>query len=52
MEHLDPFSAVVTRDLVLTEELDESQRSLGLHINGKGYDEPVTERPQLGTTEI
>jgi len=52
VERLDPASAAVTRDLVLTEDLDKNQKSLGLRINGKRYHEPVTERPRLGTTEI
>lgn len=52
VEHLDPATAVKTRDFVLTEELDKKQRSLGLRINGKRYHEAVTERPRLGTTEI
>jgi spore coat protein A, manganese oxidase len=52
LERLDPASAVKTRDFVLTEELDKNQRSLGLHINGKGYHDPVAEFPKLGSTEI
>ncbi len=52
VERLDPASAVMTRDLVLAEELDKNQKSLGLRINGKGYHDPVTERPKLGTTEV
>jgi spore coat protein A len=52
VERLDAGAAVMTRDFVLTEELDKKQRSLGLRINGKGYHAPVSERPRLGTTEI
>ena len=52
VEQLDPKAAVITRDFVLTEELDKKQRSLGLRINGKRYHEPASERPRLGTTEI
>jgi spore coat protein A len=48
---LDPSAAVVTRDFVLTEEMDAHGHSLGVKINDKGYDEPVTERVKLGTTE-
>ncbi|HTU35800.1 MAG TPA: multicopper oxidase [Candidatus Acidoferrum sp.] len=52
VERLNRSTAVTTRDLVLTEDLDENQKSLGLRINGKGYAAPVTERPRLGSTEI
>ncbi len=52
VERLDPASAGKTRDFVLTEILDENQRSLGLRINGKGYHDPVTEQPKLGSIEI
>jgi spore coat protein A len=48
---LTEAAAVVTRDLVLTEKLDSQGRSLGVRINGKGYDDPVTEIVKLGTTE-
>ena len=41
----------MTRDFVLTEEMDAHGHSLGVKINDKGYDEPVTERVKLGTTE-
>lgn len=47
----DPARAVTTRDFVLTERMDAQGRSLGVHINEKGYDDPVTELPQLGSTE-
>jgi spore coat protein A len=48
---LDPKDAVITRDLVIAETLDAQGRSLGVHINDKGYDDPVTETPRLGTIE-
>jgi len=48
---LDPARAVTTRDFVLTEQMDAQGRSLGVRINGKGYDEPVTEKVILGSTE-
>jgi spore coat protein A len=47
----DPAAAVVTRDFVLSERMDSQGRSLGMHINGKGYDDPVTELPKLGSLE-
>lgn len=49
---LDEASSVATRDFILSEKLDAQGRSLGVQINSKGYDDPVTEVVQLGTTEI
>jgi spore coat protein A, manganese oxidase len=48
---LDRSASLRMRDFVLTEAMDTSGHSLGLRINGKGYDEPITERVELGTTE-
>jgi spore coat protein A, manganese oxidase len=48
---LDQTAAVTTRDFVLSETMDAQGHSLGVRINGKGYDEPVTEIVKLGTTE-
>jgi spore coat protein A len=48
---LNEASAGVTRDFVLTETLDSQGKSLGVRINGKGYDDPVTESVKLGSTE-
>jgi len=48
---LNEASAVITRDFVLTEKLDSQGRSLGVRINGKGYDDAVTEIVKLGTVE-
>ena len=48
---LDESQAVITRDFVLSEEMDDQGRSLGVRINGKGYDDPVTEKIKLGTLE-
>lgn len=33
------------------ESLDDKGRSLGVRINGKGYDDPVSETVKLGTVE-
>lgn len=43
--------AVVTRDFVLMERLDAKGKSVGVSINDKGYDDPVTEMPKLGSIE-
>ncbi len=43
---------VVTRDLVIGEKMDASGKSLGVRINEKGYDDPVTETARLGDTEV
>jgi spore coat protein A, manganese oxidase len=48
---LDPAVAVATRDFVLAERLDAQGHSLGVRINDKGYDEPVTEKVKLGSVE-
>ncbi len=45
---LDEAQSIATRDFVLTEELDDQGHSLGVRINGKGYDDPVTEFVKLG----
>ncbi|HTX75165.1 MAG TPA: multicopper oxidase [Terracidiphilus sp.] len=43
--------AVRTRDFILSERVDAQGRSLGVRINEKGYDDPVTEVVTLGSTE-
>ncbi len=48
---LDATHAVATRDFVLTERLDAKGNSLGVRINDKGYDDPVTEFVKLGSIE-
>lgn len=47
----DPAAAVITRDFILTETLDPQGHSLGVRINSKGYEDPVTVKPALGSTE-
>lgn len=51
LPRLDPGAAVMTRDFVLSERMDAQGRSLSMNIDGKGYDDPVTVRPQLGSLE-
>ena len=48
---LDETKSIATRDFVLAEGMDRQGRSLGMQINGKGYDAPVTEIVKLGSTE-
>ncbi|MBS1805652.1 MAG: multicopper oxidase domain-containing protein [Acidobacteria bacterium] len=43
--------AVRSRDFVLTEHMDKDGKSLGVRINEKGYDDPVTEIVKLGSVE-
>ncbi|HEY6847389.1 MAG TPA: multicopper oxidase domain-containing protein [Terracidiphilus sp.] len=43
--------SVLTRDFLLTEKVDAQGHSLGVRINDKGYDEPVTEITKLGQLE-
>jgi spore coat protein A len=47
----DPAQAVMTRDFVLSERVDAKGKSLGVRINDKGHDDPVTEFPKLNTLE-
>ncbi len=44
--------AVTTRDFVLSENMDDKGRSLGMQIDGKAYADAVTELPKLGSTEM
>jgi spore coat protein A len=48
---LDEAKSVRTRDFILSERMDDQGRSLGVRINDKGYDDPVTETVKLGSTE-
>jgi spore coat protein A len=50
-ERFDRGTSRAIRDFVLSETMDKEGRSLGVRINGKGYDEPVTEVVDLGATE-
>lgn len=43
--------SIPVRDFMLTEKFDAKGHSLGMHINNKGYDEPVTETVRLGSAE-
>jgi len=51
VERLNEAEAVTTRDLLLIERIDPQGRSLGVRINDKGYDDPITETVKLGTME-
>jgi len=44
-------ASVATRDFVISEEMDAQGRSQGVHINSKGYDDPVTEFVKLNSIE-
>jgi len=48
---LDEAESAVTRDFVLGEEMDGQGRSMCMQINGKGYDDPVTEIVKLNSIE-
>lgn len=48
---LDPAASVANRDFVLSELVDKQGNSLGLRINGKGYDDAIMESPKLGSIE-
>lgn len=49
---LDEAKSVATRDFILSEGIDRQGRGMCLEINGKRYDDPVTEVVKLGSTEI
>ena len=40
-----------TRDFLLQEVFDKTGQTLGVRINGKGYDEPMSETVKLGSIE-
>jgi len=52
-----PFSGLTnsadlrTRDFVLRETFDKPGHTLGVRINGKGYDDPLSESMKLGSVE-
>jgi len=48
---LNPAASVITRDFILSEKMDDKGNSLGVRINEKGYDDPVTEIVKLNSTE-
>jgi spore coat protein A len=48
---LDETASVATRDFILSEEVDAQGHSLGVRINSKGYDDPVTETVKLNSVE-
>ncbi|MGD0910822.1 MAG: multicopper oxidase [Terracidiphilus sp.] len=48
---LNAAESVVTRDFVLSEEMDAQGRSVRMLIEGKRYDDPVTEKVTLGSVE-
>lgn len=51
LERWKESDAAVTREFVLSESIDAKGRSLGVRINGKGYDDPVSEVVKKGTLE-
>lgn len=48
---LDPAKADLTRELALVEGEDETKR-LKLQIDGKEWEDPISEKPKLGSTEV
>jgi spore coat protein A len=50
-ERLSAANATVHRDLILTEQMNDHGQSLGVRIDGKGYDDPTTEFPKIGSLE-
>lgn len=50
-QRLEERTSVATRDFILSEQLDAQGHSLGVRINAKNYDDPVTETVQLGSVE-
>lgn len=52
VEPLNPYEAVMTRDLTLEELLDAEGNPIAALLNGMMFHDPITEKPRLGTTEI
>lgn len=48
---LEEEQSIATRDFILSERMDDQGHSLGVRINGKGYDDPVTETVAIGSLE-
>lgn len=48
---LNANDSVETRNFVLSEQMDAQGRSICMLINGRRYDDPVTESVKLGTVE-
>jgi spore coat protein A len=48
---LDETKSVTTRDFLLSEGIDREARGMCVEINGKRYDDPVTETAKLGSIE-
>ncbi len=48
---VDPADEVVTRDFVLSQRSDAQGKALAMLINNKGYDDPATVFPKLGSVE-
>ena len=51
LPRMEPTATTVNRDFILSEDVDKQGKTLGLKINGKGYDDPITESPKLGSVE-
>jgi spore coat protein A len=50
---IPPGSSTTTRDIVMTEEMDMMHpERMMMMLNGAMFNDPITELPQLGTTEI
>jgi spore coat protein A len=52
LTRLDETESVATRDFILSEGIDHEGRGMCMEINGKRYDDPVTEIVKLGSIEI
>ncbi|OGC77091.1 MAG: hypothetical protein A2Z27_01630 [candidate division Zixibacteria bacterium RBG_16_50_21] len=46
------YNAVKTRNLTLNELVDENDEPIAALLNGMMWDDPITEKPTLNTTEI
>jgi len=51
LPRIDPEQCAVTRDFVLTEAMNAEGMTIAMKINNKGYADPITEFPKLGTVE-
>lgn len=52
VSRINEKTAVKVRDLTLEERLDKEGNPIMLLLNGSTWDDPITEKPKLGTNEI
>jgi spore coat protein A len=51
-QFLNPAQSVLTRDIIMEEMMDPQGNPIGLMLNGKMFDDPISEFPIINTIEI